>query len=149
MNPPRTFFQDYVVRSLGEWDAEPTEEYRAKRVVQELNSLVDRYFEHWQPIDATKVGNARDVAAFRKHLAFTCAEFQVIWNVADAHKHGRLTRGTPVVSRHDQTKAAATPWGSGWNSFWSGTIVVDLNDGTKLALRPIVAKVMTMWEGLL
>lgn len=57
--------------------------------------------------------SAKDDSAFRHELGKENADFELLFHVAKAHKHVRLTRGDSRVSGADATKVATLGWGMG------------------------------------
>jgi hypothetical protein len=86
-----------------------------------------------------------DLLERRKKLAETNADFGLVRDIDDTHKHLELTRGKRPTS------VVGGAWGSSWWGMWGeswGTreIVVPLDDGTQRPLAAILKNVIAMWE---
>ena len=86
-------FLDRVVRpTVDDWRRSPLDERLAKQAANELNNLTERVFRHW-PAGAPEVYGAKIIGEYRRNLVEReCADFQLLWGIADAHKHIVLNR---------------------------------------------------------
>jgi hypothetical protein len=151
-NNPRQFFERHVRPNYEEWRQAPLDERRAKNAVSEANNMAERAFHYWRDRDPNQIYGARNAGQYRRELAAReCPDFALVRDVADAHKHVQLDRGSRQVTRHDQTAAEPTRWNEvRWNEApWNGQLVVTLDDGTRRPLRDIMRNVIAMWERLL
>jgi hypothetical protein len=76
---------------MREWEASPLEPHKAMSLAVNLNQMAD-YFWHEHGSDPTKVLGATDLGAFRNALSASLPEFALVRDVAEAHKHFRLSR---------------------------------------------------------
>lgn len=99
--------------------------------------------------------NFKNVKQYREHLAKICPDFQLVWDIHDAHKHYELGRPNRAVTNDDQTgKVPMTwnrmtlPWSRATFS-WSETevIFVTRDNGEIAPLLGVLSNVMAMWEG--
>jgi hypothetical protein len=151
---PRKFFDRHVRPNYEEWLRHPLDERCAKNAVQDANNMAARVLRYWQDLDRSQVYGcgAEDETRYREELVEReCPDFAWVRDVAEAHKHGVLTRSLPkrVVTRHDQT--AATGFGKGpyGKGPYGGQLVVKRHDGTSRPLADIMRNVIAMWERLL
>lgn len=149
-NPVHNFFENFVRRSYTEFVRNPASEYHAKNAVMNSNIMAERVWHWLRPRDPAKVFNASNPGRYRQELvANVCADFQLVWDIADGHKHWELTRRSRRVTSATQTEARG-----GWdNSVWdqdgydeAPRMVVTLDDGTERLVVDVVTNVMTMWE---
>lgn len=154
MNPPSEFFHQNIVPCRDEWRKRPLEHWIAMSAVQNVNILAEHYWRHWRTVDPRRVADAASAGAFRTHLAqYECLEFQIVRDVADAHKHVTIDRRPRGVTMSMQTGLETLGWDQGaWDEMpWDGNqaLVVTLDNGSKRTLEPIVDKVIAMWRRLL
>jgi len=149
---PRNFFDRIVLPSYKDWRNEPLAEHRAKSAVHHLNVMAERMFNHFGK-NSEQVYGAPTVGLYRKHLAaHECPNFQLVWDVDDAHKHVVLNRASRQVTRHDQSGVRSTGWGE--SGFGEGPfggadrMVVELDNGSLLDLDVILEDVIQMWVRL-
>ena len=100
----REFFDKYLIPNVREWEGEPLYERRAMNAVLSLNHMADWFF--LQSKDEAKLPmSVTGTKQYREHLVSAeCPDFQIIWDVADAHKHFKLDRKSAKVKEVDQTK---------------------------------------------
>ena len=133
------FFQQHVVPAIDHWRQAPSELWRAMIAIVNLNQLAD-YRAH-------DLGG--DVRSLRNELVERCADFQTIWDVADAHKHRKLRNSertlasagaVSVVSLgYSEAEFGLDEWGS------PPQIVVYRDETPGPRLGPAIESVMAMW----
>ena len=90
---PKVFFNDFVCRAYGEFLKDPASEYRAKQAVTEANNMAERVWHWFRDSDDSKVFYAEGPTKYREALATNvCPDFQLVWDIADGHKHVTLNR---------------------------------------------------------
>jgi len=148
---PKVFFNDFVRRAYEEFLKEPASEYRAKHAVGEANIMAERAWHWLHQRDPSKVFHSPNAGRYRQELvASVCPDFQLVWDVADGHKHWTLTRPSRRITQASQTRAregAFDPLGFD-PGFDTPRIVITLDDGTERLLADALAKVMAMWEDI-
>ncbi len=154
VSKPRDFFNNIVRPSYDAWLADPLSEWKAKAAVANADILAERVFVHFGKVDPVKVFGAKTVARFRTHLRESvCADFGLVWDIHDGHKHARLDRASSRITSADQTGVSGMGYGEGGygEGVYGGgpQIVVELNDGSKRALSSIMLNVMAMWTKFL
>ena len=154
MSNPRDFFEKIVKPSYDEWQADPLSEWKAKAATSNADTMAERVFAYWNMRDRTQVAGAAFASQYRTHLRQNvCADFGLVWDVHDGHKHAVLNRANRQVTTSDQTGVGRMGWGEG--GFGEGVygggdqIVVQLDDGSKRALSAVMLNVMEMWEQIL
>jgi len=150
---PRDFFENHVKPNYNDWLAAPLDQRLAKNAVADMNNMAARVFHHWGPGTAQVFG-AKNEGEYRAALAANeCADFGLIRDVADAHKHFRLDRPSRQLTHAGQTGLGQTGYGEGGygeGPYGGGdALIVDLDGGTKRHLTAIAENVMNMWERLL
>jgi hypothetical protein len=148
---PRTFFDGQLKPSYDAWAAQPLETWIAKTAAANADNMAERVFHHWANTDASKIFGMTSASTYREYLRNNvCADFGLVRDIHDGHKHMILDRKTRQITRADQTDIATLGYGEG--GYGEGTyggseqIVVTLDDGSKRALSAILKNVMTMWE---
>jgi hypothetical protein len=144
----RLFFEEHVVPTMREWEASPLEPHKAMSLAVNLNQMAD-YFWHEHGSDPTKVLGATDLGAFRNALSASLPEFALVRDVAEAHKHFRLSRSNRKVTGAEQATLGALRWdGALWDDTrWDSPdeIVVTCDDGSKHSFASAVRKVHDRW----
>jgi len=104
MAPPRDFFAKMVRPAYEEWVSDPLIEWKAKAAVSNCDTMAERTFVFWKDIDRAQVGGSGTVRVYRQYLKdHVCADFGLVWDIHDNHKHFELDRGNRQVTRADQT----------------------------------------------
>ena len=142
MDTPRQFFDAYVNRSYEAWSNAPTDLMLASCAVHQANVMLERLVRDQNPTLPAKE-LSKLVTERRKKLAETNADFGLVRDIDDTHKHLELTRGKRPTS------VQGGAWGNSWWGMWGeswGTreIVVPLNDGTQRPLDAILKNVIAM-----
>jgi hypothetical protein len=146
------FFVEHVEPNLRDWEASPLEPQRAMNIAVALNQLADHYW-HCFCGNPKNVLGAGDLTAFRRALSVSYPSFSLIRDVADAHKHFRLSRSDRNISEASQATVGSMGWGEAefgvgeWGS--PPEVVVTYDDGTKHHFRAAVWDIVEMWRGLL
>lgn len=151
---PRAFFEKHVRPNYDAWMVQPLGEHLAMNAVADANNMAARVYRHWENVDRAKVYGANNEGQYRNTLAAKeCADFGLVRDVADAHKHVVLHRPARRITRAIQTILYTLGWSQGrWDEGgYDGApqLVVTLDDGSKRPLTAIMGNVMKMWERLL
>lgn len=152
---PRKFFEEFVLRAYHEYLDAPLDQYRGKMAVTQADTMAERVWDAFKDDDRSKIENSGSAKAYREFLSKQCADFQLIWDAHDGHKHVHLSRTNRRVSSASQTGILRT--GGAFQadafdeSFQIGKeeIVIVLDNGTQRSLSEALADVITMWEGIL
>src|SRR5215216_3176136 len=94
---PRKFFDQYVVPSLNDLEADSTAAHRAVSALSNIDALAE---EVW-----SATGKQGGSQQYRKALKARCIELASAWDVHDIHKHGLLTRRTPILPNRNVARA--------------------------------------------
>jgi hypothetical protein len=100
---PRDHLCNFAIRSLRQFDEDPTDTYCAKHCVTELNNNAERLYDFRKRVDAEFRENFPSARAFRRHLAEQSEAFHIVWDLADNHKHVRIDRQERLVSSTTDT----------------------------------------------
>lgn len=157
MNRSRTkaheFFDTHVTPAYGEWINDPINIRLAMSAVVALNQMADYLWHAYSNVEPNLVLSAASPGAFRAELARRHVHFAIIRDVAEAHKHVTLDRGSRVLTEADQTAVGATGWGEadfGTGPYGGGpSVVVELDDGTKHHLSHSAKEVLQLWLSIL
>jgi hypothetical protein len=90
VNTPRDFFEAYVMPAVADCEADPGAVHRTVSALCHIDALAEEVW-HAKPQVATSS------AAYRGALKSKLIELAYAWDVHDIHKHGTLTRRTPVL----------------------------------------------------
>jgi len=136
--------------TVAAWRADTLNVLLAKQTANELNNMAERIFHHWCA-GAAQVYFAQTPGEYRRKLvAHACSDFQLVWDIADAHKHVALDQKHRIVSRDEQTAQGSLGWGErgfGEGAFGGADeLVVRLDDGSKRAVSAVIENVLAMWE---
>jgi hypothetical protein len=136
--------------SVGAWRRDYHDIRLAKHAIRELNNMAERVFQHWGA-GTPEVFNAKTVREYRSRLAQQeCGDFQLVWDIADAHKHVEPDRPSRAVTHDTQTSPGRLGYGEGLygEGIYGGAeqLVVRLDDGTRRALLGVIGRVLQMWE---
>jgi hypothetical protein len=150
---PHEFFEQFVRPSVETWRHDHLNIRLAKHAISELNNMAERVFWHWGP-GAPQVYYTSRVGEYRRWLAEQeCGDFQLAWDIADAHKHVELTRSGRAVTRDMQTAAGTLGYGEelfGQGIYGSAEqLIVVQDDGTRRAILGVIGRVLQMWEYIL
>jgi hypothetical protein len=150
----RNFFEKYLRPNFEEWATCPADERRAMNAVLSLNQMADWFF-YENKTHKSQVGDALSVGQYRDHLVrCECADFQIIRDVAEAHKHFMLKNIYAKVKRAEDTSVQKTSY------FAKGYVeegyirdedelVVDIGDGDLRSLMSYAQNVYKMWGRIL
>jgi hypothetical protein len=147
------YFEKYLRPNFEEWSANPLDERRAMNAVLSLNQMADWFF-YENKSQPSRVANARKVREFREHLVkCECDDFQIIWDVADAHKHFMLDNKYAKVKRAEdisiqKTSYFAEDYAAEEYSQDEDELVVNI-DGDLRSVMSCAQNVYKMWECML
>ena len=143
MTSKETFFEQMVRPTVAEFLKEPGDIRRGLLASILLNQMAD----YWA-VEAQVKANG-----VRRQLAAQCPEIALIWDIADASKHARLTQGLPrAVTQPSQVMRPPglfdAPFGTGAFAE-AATVFVEPHDGPERELEPVVRVVLALWEEML
>jgi hypothetical protein len=150
---PREFFETIARLSYQEWLSDALTEWKAKAAVSNADIMAERVFAYWDKNDQSQVANTQSVRQYRTYLRDKiCADFGLVWDVHDGHKHVTLDRPNRQVTSATQTGLSQIGFGEGRfgeGIFGGGDqIVIELDDHSKRALSGVMKNVMAMWDKL-
>ena len=126
-------------------------------VAVSANQLADWCVVYWDnkgELSKVNCCSRHTVSKYREFLAANeCADFAIIRDVAESHKHLELNRANPTVSKGTQTDTGSLGWGEGGygEGVWGGgpQLVVELNNGQRRAFSAPMENVFNMWNRIL
>ena len=150
----REFYDKHLLPNFLEWERYPLDERRAMNATVSANQMADWYFQQLLddgilPNDVTTLAKLRD-----KLVSQNCADFKLVWDVADAHKHFALDRKSADVKNANDTTVRITSYfekgylAEGYVADHEA-ISIDIGDGKSVELVKFVRNVLIMWENLL
>ena len=103
---PQSFYKKHVKENCKIWIADHTNEVKAMNAVSAANNMAEYMYDYLKKYKPELLCGAAQPFDYRKNLVKTeCADFQIIWDVADSHKHIRLRRLPRQVTCSDQTNS--------------------------------------------
>ncbi len=148
----KEFYLKYLKPNYDEWVLSLLDERLAMNTILSANQMVDWYFYD------LKIGNSvgqgfSGPKVLREHIvANVCADFQIIWDVADSHKHFERHRGDALIKFAEQTKLGAMGFGQGGfgeGPYGGGPQLLAENSGKKRNISAATKNVVAMWRDLL
>lgn len=145
MSRATDFFTSTVKPTADEFLSDTRDIRRGRLAAIVLYHMAD----YWQLENKTTFNT---LSILRDELINKCQEFSIIMDVADASKHGQLTRPTRKLSSSEQITMAPglfeAPFGVGvFNEALE--VIVTLDDGTSRPFIGVVQSVLSMWEMML
>lgn len=151
--PAHDFFDTHLVPNYEAWLAQPTDIRLAMNAVVCLYHMADHFWHAYANLDSSRTFATANSGLFRAELAKRNYRFEVIRDVAEAHKHMKLDRSTRVLSESRQTAVGFTGYGQagyGTGPYGGGpSIVVELDDNTKHHLSYVAQEVRQLWFSML
>ena len=135
------FLEEHVRPTIDCWRRAPGERWRALNAAVNLNQLADY---RWHDL-----GCPGTTADLRRDIVERCGEFQLIWDVADVHKHMQIGRSGRSLTA--ATQAVIVELGFGQAEFgvdeWGSPpiVVIYLDDGRKERLGPCIETALAWW----
>lgn len=162
MPGPRKFFEEFVRRSYEDFRASPSDEYLAKMAVANANDMAERMLHAFAGTPRVFRLCVGQETKYREKLAQDCEAFGIVRDVAEGHKHFRLTRRPESrrVSSSEQTGTRPIQFvnnarepinfvnNAGQKLTFVTNVIVELDDGTTRPLLPLVEEVVAMWNRL-
>jgi len=133
---PRQHYADIVEPNFREF----AEHFDSLRHAFNLAAATDALAAHiyWWCVENKphEVVGVRDDSAYRDKLAEADSSFALLRDVAKAHKHVKLTRGTPMVKSSEQSSAKGVGFGLRGYSEGRFNGVVQISIETEIGERP-------------
>jgi hypothetical protein len=103
-NIPRAYFDQHARPNYEEWLRNRRDERLAKNAVMTASIMAARVLYYWKDRDPGQVYGAQNEHEYREALAAReCADFALVRDVADTHRHVEITRASRQITRYDQT----------------------------------------------
>jgi hypothetical protein len=149
MASPRKLFQNFVIPSVRDWQANPVDIRRATVAICQIDIVADHFLLHIQP-----TLTRQSLSAERDALANSERMLGIVRDVHDTHKHGRLARRTAKITRGQvlEKTEIGGPIGSlciGEGPIGGGGVsklVVRLDDGSVVLVRNLIQTASQYWE---
>jgi hypothetical protein len=146
VNAPRDFFDAYVKPAIADCESDPGAVHRAVSALCHIDALAEEVW-HAKPQIATSS------SAYRTALKGKLVELAYAWDVHDIHKHGTLTRRTPVLPNGRrpevvQVERAFDPEVFDPNVFDVGgpMVILTLQDGKQIAAIDVMRTCAQWWS---
>jgi hypothetical protein len=148
MTPVRQFYELHFLGNYDDWKAAPLDKRRAMNLALSANQLADWVLADRMAQAPHLVSAWKTPRAFRDWLTSRCPDFGLVWDVADGHKHMRLTK--PERDKPVQEFAGAFDVGAfDQSAFDTNHLAIVLHDGTARRLPVVFRSVSEMWARLL
>jgi hypothetical protein len=120
----------------------------------EANNMAARAFRFLSTESPDELKGAKSEGDYREILASTeCADFGLVRDVAETHKHYEIGRASRQVTNASQTGVRQMAWDEGafGEGIYGGNdqLVIVLDNGLRRPLSTVIKNVMEMWERLL
>jgi hypothetical protein len=115
--------------------------------------MADYFWHDFSSTAPQHVFQQTSLGQFRRELGNQFPNFALIRDVAESHKHVKLSRPDRVLTSAGQTSVGGLGWGEA--EFGAGTyggspeVVVELDSGQRRHFSSAVADVENMWVSLL
>lgn len=140
----RDFLDQVVTPTVDEFYNNYGDLRHAFLAVAVVDMLAAQIFHDLEVKDNQTVQNISDDSDYRGNLSQTNKDFCLLRDVAKAHKHVKLNRGTPLVDGSDQTSVKSLGWGvARWGEGRWGSppqVVVATNSGEYRVVETIIKK---------
>jgi hypothetical protein len=151
---PRDFFEDHVRPDFEAWKSEKSNQRLAKHLASNLNNMAARTWSYWKILNPKNINHTSSEGKYRDFIiANICDDFALIRDIADAHKHVEIDRGSRRITRSNQTNNDSIKWDEGrWDETrWDSPeeLIITLDDGSKRTFEAVATRVMQMWDKLL
>lgn len=152
-NRAHEFFETHVVPAMNEWLSTPDDLRLARIAAGALNDMAEHFWHGFEKIDPARVFNTPDAKAFRPELAKKYKDWSLVRDVAETHKHVKLSRKGRSVTSAGQTVVVPTGAGTlipGAGAYGgSPSVVVNLDDGSTVHFIDVAKRAFEMWKTLL
>ncbi len=148
-----SFFETHVVPAMVEWRNSPSDVRLAMNLAVSLNQMADHFWHEYHESEVDRVFAKDSVGGFRKALAEANSNFGLVRDVADAHKHVKLSRPDRVLTSAGQTTKGSLGWGEAEFGVaeYGGVeeMVIELDAGDRRHFSGVAEAVFEMWCGML
>ena len=129
-NHAKRFFEKHVIPSLHEWKKSPADERLAMNLASNLNNLIDHYWPSASANDPSKVFHKKTLKEYRAELSKININIGLIRDIADAHKHLKLSRSDRNLTSAEQTAPQNIGYGQAYGMCYGGgeLLVITLNN---------------------
>ena len=152
-NRAHEFFDTHVAPAMEEWRRAPTDIRLAMNAAVALNQMADHFWHGFAAVDPGRIFKTPNPGAFRAELATRNEHFALLRNVAEAHKHVKLSRPVRAVTSAGQAFIGETDYGlAAYDTGpWSGgpSVVIELDNGQQRHLSATAEEVMQLWTSML
>jgi hypothetical protein len=144
---PRGFFDAYVKPAVADCEADPGAMHRAVSALCHIDALAEEVW-HANP----QVGSSS--FAYRTDLQNRQVELGYAWDVHDIHKHGTLTRRTPVLPNgrrpeviHVEAGWDRDSWDADvWDKPAGRQVSLTLQEGEQIAALEVIRACAHWWD---
>ena len=141
---PRDMFNQYLVPSRNDCEADPSAVHRAVSALCHIDALAE---EVWQALAKP----TRQPWQFREALRRRCVELGYAYDIHDIHKHGMLYKHKPVLpnGRRPTVAYIGGAFSAGFSpGFQIGTpvVIITLHDGTTVKALDVVRTSVQWWD---
>ncbi|MCQ4251778.1 hypothetical protein NA644_20940 [Pseudomonas stutzeri] len=147
-NAAKVFFEKHVSPSLNDWEKSPVDERLAMNLASNLNNLIDHYWHSASANAPSKVLHKKTLKEFRADLAKINVNIGLIRDVADAHKHLKLSRRDRSLTNANQTSPQQVGYGQAYGMSYGGgeLLVITLDNGKEEYFSIIAGAAYEYWR---
>ena len=159
MSTPRHFWVTHAYPDYQDYMADQGDERKAMHSALSAFHMADYVWTYHHPRSPGKVFDTKNAGDYGGHLAtHCCSDFALLRDIAEAHKHMKLTRpNTPPRRVTSSTSVRienipGVPLGSfvlGSSVLGGDAMMIDLDDGSQRVFGEVLGNVFAMWERLI
>ena len=146
-NHAKDFFIKYVAPSFAEWSNSRNDQRVAMDLANNLNNIIEYYWHTFSDTNPDKVFNKTKLKSFRNELAQNNQDISLIRDIADAHKHLRLSRPDRNLTNANQTAPKNLGYGQAYGLAYGGgeVLAITLDDGSEKYFSIIAEAAYKYW----
>ena len=149
---PQQFWQTHAKPNIGEFRRNTADQRKAMNAALSAFHMHDYVWETYHESAPAKIfqQTARPYDFALYLIENECREFNLIRDLANAHKHMKLKRNPTRIIASAQAMFSERPGSSFFSSWFPTTeIMVELENGREVRFAPALEKVVQMWERLI
>lgn len=136
---------------IEDWRKDQVDVRLAMNLANSLNNLVEYYWCVYASIHADRVFQTHCLKEFRTELSRRNNDIALIRDIADAHKHLKLSRVDREITNANQTTRQCVGYGQAYGLCYGGgeLLVVTLDDGQERYFSLVAESAFGFWSSVL